>query len=103
MNRTKSPPKNPPTIKRTKAPQEMIKMVEYYDKNKAQRFGEVIKVKVHKNNSNILICNAYGEQGIIPVNKIIREQYVSTGRSYVHGSYMKKLKKNKISPDCIIV
>ncbi len=59
-------------LKRTTKPgstEKKIRMINYYDKNKAQRWGRI--EKEHKD--HIVVKNAYGEKEKVPREKIIGE------------------------------
>ena len=72
-------------MRRTKSP--LVKMVQYFDKNKAWRCGQVVK----ETKTSVIVYTAYREKEIVPRDKIIREEFVTSDRAYVipaRGRYM---------------
>ena len=72
-------------VRRTKFP--LVKMVQYFDANKACRYGQVVK----ETKTYVIVYTAYREKEIVPRDKIIREEFVTSDRAYVipaRGRYM---------------
>jgi len=64
-------------VRRTKFP--LVKMVQYFDKNKAWRYGQVVK----ETKTSVIVYTAYREKEIVPRDKIIREEFVTPNRAYL--------------------
>jgi len=64
-------------VRRTKFP--LVKMVEYFDKNQAWRWGQVVK----ETKTSVIVYTAYREKEIVPRDKIIREEFITPDRAYV--------------------
>jgi len=64
-------------VRRTKSP--LVKMLHYFDKNKAWRCGQVVKEK----KTSVIVYTAYREKEIVPRDKIIREEFVTFDRAYI--------------------
>ena len=68
-------------MRRTKFP--LVKMVHYFDKKKAWRVGQVVK----ETKTSVIIYNAYWEkEEVVPRDKIIREEFVTSDRAYLRPS-----------------
>jgi RNase P/RNase MRP subunit p29 len=63
-------------MRRTKFP--LVKMAHYFDKNKAWRCGQVVK----ETKTSVIVYTAYREKEIVPRDKIIREEFVTSDRAY---------------------
>jgi RNase P/RNase MRP subunit p29 len=63
-------------VRRTKFP--LVKMAHYFDKNKAWRLGQVVK----ETKASVIVYTAYREKEIVPRDKIIREEFVTSDRAY---------------------
>lgn len=57
----------------------MVKMVQYFDKNQARRYGQVVK----ETKTSVIVYTAYREREVVPRDKIIREEFVTPDRAYV--------------------
>ena len=57
----------------------LVKMVHYFDKNKAWRCGQVVK----ETKTSVIVYTAYREKEIVPRDNIIREEFVTSDRAYV--------------------
>lgn len=64
-------------MRRTKFP--LVKMIEYFDKNHAWRWGQVVK----ETKRSVIVYTAYKEKEIVPRDKIIREEFVTPDRAYL--------------------
>jgi hypothetical protein len=64
-------------VRRTKSP--LVKMVEYFDRNRARRWGQVVK----ETKTSVIVYTAYGEKETVPKDKIIEEEFVTSGRAYL--------------------
>jgi len=64
-------------VRRTKFP--LVKMVQYFDENKAWRYGQVVK----ETKTSVIVYTAYREEEIVPRDKIIREEFVTPNRAYL--------------------
>ena len=64
-------------MRRTKFP--LVKMVQYFDENKAWRYGQVVK----ETKTSVIVYTAYREEEIVPRDKIIREEFVTPNRAYL--------------------
>ena len=64
-------------MRRTKFP--LVKMIEYFDKNQAWRWGQVVK----ETKRSVIVYTAYEEKEIVPRDKIIREEFVTPDRAYL--------------------
>ncbi len=64
-------------MRRTKSP--LVKMVQYFDKNKAWRCGQVVK----ETKTSVIVYTTYREKEIVPRDKIIREKFVTPDRAYL--------------------
>jgi RNase P/RNase MRP subunit p29 len=67
-------------VRRTKFP--LVKMVQYFDKNKAWRCGQVVQ----ETKTFVIVYTAYKEKEVVPRDKIIREEFVTPDRAYVRPS-----------------
>ena len=65
-------------MRRTKFPS-VVKMVQYFDKKKARRCGQVVK----ETETSVIVYTAYREKEVVPRNKIIREEFVTSDRAYL--------------------
>jgi len=68
-------------MRRTKFP--LVKMVQYFDRNKAWRYGQVVK----ETKTSVIVCNVYREKEIVPRDKIIREEFVTSDRAYLRPGH----------------
>lgn len=67
-------------VRRTKSPLvKIVKMVHYFDKNKAWRCGQVVK----ETKTYVIVYTAYREKENVPRDKIIREEFVTSDRAYL--------------------
>ena len=64
-------------MRRTKSP--LVKMVHYFDKKRARRVGQVVK----ETKTSVIVYTAYREKEIVPKDKIIREEFVTSDRAYL--------------------
>ena len=64
-------------MRRTKFP--LVKMVHYFDRNKAWRCGQVVE----ETKTSAIVYTAYREKEIVPRDKIIREEFVTSDRAYL--------------------
>ena len=64
-------------VRRTKF--SLVKMVHYFDKNQAWRCGQVVK----ETKTSVTVYTAYREKEIVPRDKIIREEFVTSDRAYL--------------------
>ena len=56
-----------------------MKMVQYFDTNKAWRWGQVAK----ETKTSVIVYTAYREKEIVPRDKIIKEEFVTLDRAYL--------------------
>ena len=63
-------------MRRTNFP--LVKMVHYFDKKKSWRLGQVVK----ETKTFVIVYTAYREKEIVPRDKIIREEFVTSDRAY---------------------
>jgi len=63
-------------VRRTNFP--LVKMVHYFDKKKSWRLGQVVK----ETKTSVIVYTAYREKEIVPRDKIIREEFVTSDRAY---------------------
>ena len=68
-------------MRRTKSP--LVKMLHYFDKNRAWRCGQVVK----ETKTSVIVCNVYREKEIVPRGKIIREEFVTSDRAYLRPGH----------------
>ncbi len=61
-------------MKRTKFPKKKERMINYFDKGQAQRWGRVIK----ETEKMITVITALDEKARVPKDKIIEERWVYT-------------------------
>jgi len=67
-------------VRRTKSPLE--KMVHYFDKKKARRVGQVVK----ETKMSVIVYTAHREKEVVPRDKIIREEFITSDRAYLRSS-----------------
>lgn len=66
-------------MRRTKSP--LVKMVQYFDKKKARRYGQVVK----ETKMSAIVYTAHREKEVVPRDKIIREEFVTSDRAYLRS------------------
>ena len=64
-------------MRRTKS--SLVKMVQYFDKKKAWRYGQVVK----ETKMSVIVYTAHREKEVVPRDKIIREEFVTSDRAYL--------------------
>ena len=58
-------------------------MIEYFDKNHAWRWGQVVK----ETKTSVIVYTAYREKEIVPRDKIIEEEFVTPDRAYLRPDH----------------